>query len=220
MKRVGVFMLIFCSFALSAYAADLNQLQGVKKPHVNRNIKKLSPDKLKIKHYVQLDKNGDKVVQDNHTGLMWEVKSAKDAYIDYANPNDADNIYIWYDPNQSTNGGFQGYDRNGTDTYDFIKALNAKNFAGYHDWRMPTVEELKTLICEKEGYPKIDLNLFPNTISLINTSPKYYWTSTTYDYSDPPGKCAFVVGFQVGHEFGNHVKSNKRYVRAVRNVKP
>ncbi len=218
MKKICVLILVFFSTSLCVYAVDLDP--KITKPRVNPKITKMSPSQLRIEDYVKVDVNGDKAVKDNTTGLMWEVKSAKDRYADYANPNDADNTYMWHDPNSATNGGHPGYDRNGTDTHDFIEALNSKNYAGFNDWRLPTVDELKTLIYETEGYPKVNLELFPNTISLINTSPKYYWTSDTYDYSDPPARCAWVVGFQVGHEFGNHAKSNKHYVRAVRKVRP
>lgn len=36
---------------------------------------------------------------------------------------------------------------------DYIKELNAKRFAGYDDWRMPNLEELKSLYDETKSIP-------------------------------------------------------------------
>ncbi|KJR40366.1 hypothetical protein MCHI_003737 [Candidatus Magnetoovum chiemensis] len=49
---------------------------------------------------------------------------------DYTNPHDADNTYTWYDGNPATNGGYAGAAGEGTDTEDFIKALNDSKFGG------------------------------------------------------------------------------------------
>ena len=59
------------------------------------------------------------MARDNVTGLIWEVKQAKDGTVDYTNPHDADNRYTWCDTNPDTNGGSEG--TCGTnDTEDFI----------------------------------------------------------------------------------------------------
>ena len=87
------------------------------------------------------------MVRDNVTGLIWEVKQDKNGVQNYDNPHDADNTYTWYDPDPATNGGDAGTPGEGTDTDDFINALNNAGFGGYSDWRMPGREELRS-ICD------------------------------------------------------------------------
>jgi hypothetical protein len=71
---------------------------------------------------------------------MWEVKT-NDGSI-----HDRDNKYTWCDTNPLTNGGYQGTCGSGTDTMDFIQALNDAHFGGYSDWRLPSVKEISTLV--------------------------------------------------------------------------
>ena len=79
--------------------------------------------------YTKLDANGDDLaddaaswvmVRDNVTGLIWEVKT------DDGSIHDKDKTCTWYDSNPETNGGNAGTPGNGTDTEDFINALNAQ----------------------------------------------------------------------------------------------
>ena len=70
------------------------------------------------------------MVRDNVTGLIWEVKT------DDGSVHDKDNEYTWYDSNPATNGGDAGTPGDGTDTEDFIAALNAESFGGQTDWRL------------------------------------------------------------------------------------
>ena len=146
------------------------------------------------------------MTQDNVTGLIWEVKTNKDGAKNYNNPNDADNTYTWYDSNPATNGGDAGTPGNGTDTEDFINALNAANFGGFSDWRMPTREELRSIVNYGKYNPAIDTAYFPGTLA------SSYWSSTTYALST---SYAWHVDFY--HGYGNlSSKSSSYYVRAVR----
>ncbi|RJR27411.1 MAG: DUF1566 domain-containing protein [Desulfobacteraceae bacterium] len=169
--------------------------------------------------YTKLDSNGNALpdsaaswamVRDNVTGLIWEVKTNKDGTKNYSNPHDADNTYTWYDPDPATNGGNSGTSGNGTDTKDFIDALNNAGFGGFDDWRLPTIKELSNIVdynIPRPG-PTINASYFPNAVASA------YWSSTT----DPSqsGK-AIYIRFNSLYENSNP-KSTSYSVRAVRGV--
>jgi Protein of unknown function (DUF1566)/Putative binding domain, N-terminal/Viral BACON domain len=147
------------------------------------------------------------MVKDNVTGLVWEMKTNQDGVKNYNDPHDADNTYTWYDSNPATNAGNAGTPGTGTDTEDFIKALNDANYGGYNDWRMPTINELSYIVnysIPNPG-PAIDTGYFPNTAA------SWYWSSTTYaGYTN----YAWLVNFGNGYVNYNY-KNDSNYVRAV-----
>lgn len=156
-----------------------------------------------VRSYTSL--GGGTMVQDNVTGLIWEVKQNRDNTKDYTNPHDADNTYTWCDTNSATNGGDAGT-CGANDTEGYIDTLNSAGFGGYSDWRIPTLKELVTLEDYSAYYPTINTALFPNTVS------SHYWSSTTdAQYSGN----AWRVHFYNGDNFINN-KSDSLYVRAVR----
>jgi hypothetical protein len=164
--------------------------------------------------YTKLDANGNDLpdsatewvmVRDNVTGLIWEIKQAKDGNADYSDPHDADNKYTWYNSDPETNGGNAGTAGDGTDTEDFINALNSERFGGYSDWRMPTVKELSSIVNSGTYYPAINTAYFPNTMS------SYSWSATTSVYGTAT---AWTLFFGDGHIY-YPIKSNSLYVRAV-----
>ena len=82
--------------------------------------------------YTKLDAQGNalpdsdsswSMVKDNVTGLMWEMKT------DDGSIHDKDNTYNWGDA-QSV----------------FIAKLNATNYGGFSDWRLPTFKELSSIV--------------------------------------------------------------------------
>jgi hypothetical protein len=166
--------------------------------------------------YTKLDGSGSALpitaaswamVKDNVTGLIWETKTNMDGIKNYADSHDADNTYTWYDTNMATNGGNPGTAGNGTDTEDFIKALNDAKYGGYADWRLPTAHELPTIVNHSilGTGPSVDIGYYPNT------RLSWYWTSTSQVYEP-----SYAWGVYLDGGYGNGPKSYAGYVCAVR----
>ncbi|MBI5559069.1 MAG: DUF1566 domain-containing protein [Deltaproteobacteria bacterium] len=138
--------------------------------------------------------------RDNVTGLIWEMKT------DDGGIHDKDNTYTWCDSNPATNGGDPGVCGEGTDTEDFVAAVNDAGFGGHDDWRLPTVKELSSLLVNSGISPAIDTAYFPGTVS------SYYWSSTTGAYY---ADGAWFVHFYNGYVLNDDMSSSY-YARAVR----
>ena len=118
--------------------------------------------------FTKLDSNGNDLpdsatewtmVRDNVTGLIWEVKT------DDGSIHDKDNTYTWYDSNSETNGGDAGTPGDGTDTEDFIKALNDNKFGEISDWRLPIIEELTGILLYSRIKPTINNKYFSESLA-------------------------------------------------------
>ena len=167
--------------------------------------------------YTKLDAGGNDLpdsattwyqVRDNVTGLIWEVKQNWDGTKDYGNPHDADNTYTWYDSNPATNGSDVGTPGDGTDTEDFINALNAgSGYCNHTDWRLPTVKELSLLAdLGKSRILAFEREYFPQCLS------SEYWSSTACADN---ASSAWLVNFYDGRVYS--FRKEKRYsLRAVR----
>ncbi len=151
--------------------------------------------------YTKLDVNGKQLpnstqswmmVLDNETSLIWEVKQNKDGINNYDNPNDADNKYLSYESDKK-----------------FIKVLNAANWGGFSDWRVPSKEELDTLVDSKGTKRTINTAYFPNTQS------SSYWSSggERVDFGSSPD-----YGYGSNRDVSDS-KDHGGYVRAVRGGK-
>ncbi|RLA07874.1 MAG: hypothetical protein DRQ51_04400 [Gammaproteobacteria bacterium] len=91
---------------------------------------------------------------------------------------------------------------------DWDKAMDyAKNheFAGYDDWHLPSIDELKTIV-KKSRKPTIDSEVFPNTPADI------FWSSTP---SSNNSSNAWWLGFISGYNH-NDCRTNSYYIRLVR----
>lgn len=90
--------------------------------------------------------NGDGTVTDYDTGLQWEMKNGAGGGANASNPHDVDNRYQW---------SATGTAPDGTVFTTFLAQLNdctaggLLNFAGFAfhcDWRLPTLDELQTIL--------------------------------------------------------------------------
>ena len=167
-------------------------------------------------NFTKLDANGNPLpatatnhscVQDNITGLMWEVKTADGGLRDkgwiYNNT-----LY----PNTATSDGIcQTAGRCNTGT--FVADVNAAGLCGYNDWRLPNPQELASIV----GYniaspgPAIDTDYFPNTVST------YFWTMDLYPAMMNTGDSWFFVNFGNGSVGG--YSNGGHAIRLVRGVK-
>ncbi len=118
--------------------------------------------------------HADGTVTDRLTGLMW----AKNA-------GPAAGAYNWFS------------------ALDAISRLNANKYCGYHDWRLPNINELATLIDRSRYAPALPCN---HPFSNVKV---WYWTSTTTaDYSNHAWRIYFFLGhIDYGHKqhMFNHV---------------
>ena len=104
-------------------------------------------------------------------------------------------------------------------------ALNAQNYGGYSDWRLPTIKEMYSLWNGSSGWPYIDTNYFTvNYTSEMELSHAIFWSSTKYmglleSTVDPEtgAEMAFGVNFGTGHIKAYAVSTGPRHLaRCVR----
>ncbi|MCH8538626.1 MAG: DUF1566 domain-containing protein [Alkalimonas sp.] len=116
-------------------------------------------------------------VRDNHTGLVWEVKTTGGGL------HDMDHTYTWYNPDNSVNGGNAGTESGGNcngsdcDTYSYVQAVNNQELCGFNDWRMPTRNELLNIMHNGKHSQVFDADYFPNMGSSVG---KWYWSSSPF----------------------------------------
>lgn len=91
-----------------------------------------------------------------------------------------------------------------------LKTANRSTLLGWHDWRLPNIKELQTLIEEKCYNPAINMTIFPNTPSHL------VWSSTPSLKEDQ--KHAWGINFIHGEPFDPFIHSSQS-IRLVRTQK-
>jgi hypothetical protein len=95
-------------------------------------------------------------------------------------------------------------------TYTWSKALSAGtnfSFGGYSDWRLPNINELRSIIEDCRNSPAINSQLFPQTPS------SKFWSSSPYIATSTTN--AWVVDFTQGRD-NFDLKTKANAVRLVR----
>ncbi len=147
-------------------------------------------------------------IQDNVTGLTWEVKTWDGGL------RDREWTYRWpvkdgmaiSTPNQERSSCGSDLPGGLCDASAYVAAVNAAGLCGARDWRLPTVRELQGIVSAGNAGPAIDADYFPNT------QAGSYWTATP-DAADTAR--AWRVDFDRG-DSGTELLSNFSGVRLVR----
>ena len=132
-------------------------------------------------------------VLDSHNGLMWEVKSYAEDLHDYQCS------FSWFDGQTGVADGGSCFTKSGkSDTRDLVQYTNQTKRCGANGWRLPTEQELRTLLSETPlpGDMLIARDYFPYIQRGL------YWTLTAdiplTGYFERLGKGAISIDFKDG----------------------
>jgi hypothetical protein len=148
--------------------------------------------------------NGNGTITDTTTALVWEKKS------DDGSIHDKDTMFTWSQSGSTLPNG---------EAFAFVTALSAASYGGRRDWRLPTLQELGTIVdtgVQVPGRPVVpeafDHNCVPgcNVANCSCTRPINYWTSTPSTNIQQ----AWYVLFNTGQS-GTGLKTLQFCVRAV-----
>lgn len=136
--------------------------------------------------------NGDIVVIDNATGLMWHQSGS-------------DNYMVW------------------RDAKEWIRSLNSRNYAGYNDWRLPTVEEAASLLESRMANDRYIDRVFSDEQTWIWIGDKWSEEEFVIGFDDFVREGAWTLFFGYGSLWKGVIKTADAeggyHVRPVRSLK-
>jgi hypothetical protein len=112
------------------------------------------------------------------------------------------------------------------DANNYVKQLNSKHFAGYSDWRMPTIEELASILARSRNKgvhlaPAFDYKQ-TRCWTVDQQESRYsnrYLSAWIIDFQNGEVSQAIWHRVKVVPYYGTFVKNPENYVKAVRSVK-
>ncbi len=161
--------------------------------------------------YRKQEVGADVCVLDTATQLLWQVKSSDTGL------NSAANTYSWFNPDEAHGElDYRGVEDGGVcvdsacDIWNYVNAVNDDGLCGYHDWRMPTKDEMFSIsdLRRAENPPTMNVGFFPDA------KAAEYWTGNDYSFQFD---AAWTWNFQHGHDRVDWKKEAK-FVRLVRGV--
>jgi len=203
MKKIYVLSLLFVFLALTAFAGTINLPRTGQTKCYNTSGGEIPCAGTGQDGEIQAGvgwpdprfaDNDDGTMTDYLTGLIWASNA---------------NIMPTRDPDWDTD-----FARNdGMVTWQhalaYVAKLNAEDYLGYSDWRMPNVNELESLVNANESLSGTWLN----TQGFTNVQGNWYWSSTTKAY---PSDLAWCVGIWNSGWVDCTLKSESGYVWPVR----
>ena len=115
-----------------------------------------------------------------------------------------------------SNTGLQWQQTASEERYNFKKAAEyckKLNYGGHDDWRLPTVQELASIIDNSKVLPSIDSDYFPNTPVSDENIIFYFWTSSSYADNE---NHAWSISFDYGISSRESTTDEENFVRCVR----
>ena len=167
---------------------------------------------------VKMDINGGILANDSETwdclhqkssGLTWEVKTTDGL-------RDKTNTYTWIEDKSNQGGMLSWFDNlqgkcTGNarcETSDYIVKVNQLKLCNFSDWRLPSKQELETILVMSKAPDQVKINkkFFPNSLA------SWYWTADTNINNN---SYAWYVMFNNGNSLSDK-KINPKHIRLVR----
>ncbi len=139
-------------------------------------------------------------VIDDESELVWEVK-----LLDKGLQN-TQNTYTWFDGKSGVENGDYSHNCHwgeSCNTQSYINGLNAEKLCQQATWRLPSEQELKTLLIYGDDELLINKHFFPNT------QLKSYWSSSEQDDN---------IAIDVPFFYGGSKSSDKSFDAHIRAV--
>ncbi len=113
---------------------------------------------------------------------------------------------LWQD-NEETKTQMMNFDQ----ANEYCQKLT---LGGFNDWRVPSIEELASLVNKGKNEPSIDINNAPNE-AFEKIVSEEYWSSTIY--SDGRDRTAWTLDFSNGSSSGGYnLKTDNYNIRCVK----